>query len=122
MGKRTIILGASNNPSRYSYLAAHQLKHHKHEIIPVGLKKGTVAGEPIRDIRSQPATGPADTITLYMNPANQKPYYEYILTIQPKRIIFNPGTENEELAALARNEHIETVFNCTLRMLGNGSF
>lgn len=120
--KITVIMGASNNPSRFSYVAAHRLKQKGYEIIPVGIKKGSVAGEEIRDIRLKPIIDNVDTITLYMNPRNQQTYYDYILDLGPRRIIFNPGTENPELAAAARDQDIETIFNCTLVMLSQGIY
>jgi predicted CoA-binding protein len=120
--KKTVILGASNNPARFSYLAANRLKQKKYEFVPVGIKRGSVAGEEILDIRQKPSVGDVDTITLYMNPRNQVPYYDYILQLNPRRIIFNPGTENPELAELARNHHIETIFSCTLVMLNQDAY
>ena len=122
VGKRTVVLGASNNPSRFSYLAAYELRNFQHEIYPVGLKKGSVAGKDILDIRQKPIIGEVHTITLYMNPKNQVPYYDYILQLNPERIIFNPGTENQELAQLARDRQIETVNDCTLLMLSRGVY
>lgn len=115
--KITVILGASNNPSRFSYVAVHRLKQKGYEVVPVGIKKGSVAGEEILDIRQKPFIDEVDTITLYMNPRNQQAYYDYIMDLKPRRIIFNPGTENPELAALARDRDIQTIFNCTLVML-----
>jgi len=120
--KITVILGASNNPSRFSYVAVHRLKQKGYEVVPVGIKKGSVAGEEIRDIRQKPYIDYVDTITLYMNPENQKAYYDYIMDLGPRRIIFNPGTENPELAAVARDQDIETIFNCTLVMLSQGIY
>jgi predicted CoA-binding protein len=120
--KKTIILGASNNPSRFSYVAVHRLKQKGYEVVPVGIKKGSVAGEAIRDIRLKPFIDHVDTITLYMNPRNQQAYYDYVLNLRPRRIIFNPGTENPELAAAARDQDIETIFNCTLVMLSQGIY
>ncbi len=122
MGKKTLILGASTNPSRFSYLAAHKLVSKGHDIVPAGLKKGSVAGKEMLDIREKPLVEGIDTITLYMNPVNQKPYYDYILSLNPGRIIFNPGTENPELMALAAKNNIETEENCTLIMLNTGIY
>lgn len=120
--KRTVILGASNNPARYAYLAAHRLKERDHDIIPVGIRKGQVAGELILDIRKKPVIQKVDTITLYMNPLRQQPYYDYILNLEPRRIIFNPGTENPELENMAREAGIETENSCTLVMLSTGIY
>ncbi|MCB0704644.1 MAG: CoA-binding protein [Saprospiraceae bacterium] len=119
-GKKTLILGASPNPERYAYLAARSLDAHGHNIVAIGFRKGLAGpveiqpiGEPLSDI---------DTITMYLNPSRQKEYYDYILETRPKRIIFNPGTENPELAALALEAGIEPVVACTLVMLSIGDY
>ena len=122
LSKRTVILGASTNPARFSYKAAHMLSNHGHEIIPVGLKKGAVAGKQILDIRGKPFIEEVDTITLYMNSKNQRFYYDYILTLNPRRIIFNPGAENPELISLTREKNIHAEENCTLIMLNAGMY
>jgi predicted CoA-binding protein len=118
--KKTLILGASTNPSRYSNLAAHRLVEHGHPIVNVGLKPGELAGVPIElpEIIHQDL----DTITLYLGPDNQIPYYDYILKSKPKRIIFNPGTENPELESMAENIGIETTEACTLVLLSTGQY
>lgn len=118
--KKTLILGASSNPSRYSNLAAHRLVAHGHPIVNVGLKTGEVAGVPI-ETAGQIYTD-LDTITLYLGPQNQPQYYDYILKSKPKRIIFNPGTENPELESLAEQNGIETLEACTLVMLSTGQY
>lgn len=118
--KKTLILGASSNPSRYSNLAAHRLVAHGHPIVNVGLKTGEVAGVPI-ETAGQVYTD-LDTITLYLGPQNQPQYYDYILKSKPKRIIFNPGTENSELESLAEQNGIETLEACTLVMLSTGQY
>lgn len=121
--KKTLVLGASTNPSRYSYLASNRLVNAGHEIVPVGIKKGPVAGkEIINDISSLSLDGDIDTITLYLGPQRQKEYYDFILSLKPKRIIFNPGTENHELSKLAREAEIETLNACTLVMLASGTY
>jgi predicted CoA-binding protein len=120
MSKKTLVLGASANPSRYSYLAMNRLTSMKHPVVGIGKKKGIVAGveiatgqEPLDDI---------DTVTLYLSAANQQPYYDYILGLNPKRIIFNPGAENQELATLAEEKGIEPIEACTLVMLATGQY
>ncbi len=118
--KKTVVLGASDNPSRYSYLAAEKLKKYGHPIVAIGKKEGVVNGTPI--ITSRPAEKEVDTVTLYLNPQNQQPYYDYILSLHPKRIIFNPGTENEELYHIAKENGIEALEACTLVMLGTGQY
>ncbi len=113
--KKTIVLGASTNPDRYSYKATIQISKKGHEVLPLGSKKGDIAG--IRIINDTPQYEGVDTVTLYLNPDNQKPYYDYIFSLKPKRIIFNPGTENFELIQLAKDKGIETEIGCTLVML-----
>jgi uncharacterized protein len=113
--KKTLVLGASTNPDRYSYKATVQLIKKGHEVLPLGTKKGAIAG--IEIINDTPQYEGVDTVTLYLNPENQKPYYDYIFSLKPKRIIFNPGTENFELIRLAKEKGIETEIGCTLVML-----
>lgn len=119
--KRTLILGATPNPQRYAYLAAERLVRHGHPIVPVGIKQGSLQGVPIR--HGQPEDlGQIDTVTLYVGAAKQAPYYSWLLRSSPKRIIFNPGTENAELRRLAEEAGIETVYGCTLVMLASGQY
>jgi len=115
-------MGASTNPSRFSYMAVSRLKQRGYEFVPVGIKKGEVGGTMILDIRHRPVIPDVHTITLYMNPHTQEAYQDYILSLNPGRIIFNPGTENEVLADRARSLGIETVYDCTLVMLGSGTY
>jgi hypothetical protein len=121
-GKKTVIIGASPNPGRFSYKAAHMLLDYGHDVIPIGIRKGKVGGIEIADIRQYPSIEDVDTVTLYINPKNQLPWYDYILQLSPNRIIFNPGTENPELMQKARDKGIEVVQNCTLVMLQSGIF
>jgi predicted CoA-binding protein len=118
--KKTIVLGASANPSRYSYLAIKKLTAHQHPVVAIGKKKGAV-GEVSIETDHLPVSD-VDTITLYLNPSNQQQYYDYILNLKPKRIIFNPGTENEYLIKKAKENNIETVVGCTLVMLSIGNY
>jgi predicted CoA-binding protein len=122
MSKKTVIIGATTNPSRYAYFAADRLTNAGHEIVPVGIKKGEVFGEEILDIRESPKVDDVDTITLYLGARHQPEYYDYLLSLNPKRIIFNPGTENPELVKLASEKGIETEYACTLVMLGSGVY
>ena len=118
--KKTLILGASTNPARYSNLAAQRLTAKGHPIVNVGIKQGEVAGvqiEPAEEIHQD-----IDTITLYLGPQNQTQYYDYILKTKPKRIIFNPGAENPELEELAEKNGIETTEACTLVLLSTGQY
>jgi predicted CoA-binding protein len=118
--KRTLVLGASDNPSRYSYLAIHKLRSHGHTVYAIGRKDTVVAGV---TVSKKPAPiENIDTITLYLNASNQREYYDYILSLHPRRIIFNPGAENEELASLASQKGINTKEACTLVMLSTGQY
>jgi uncharacterized protein len=118
--KKTMVLGASANPSRYSYLAINRLRAHDHPVVAVGKKQGRVADVDISKDHV-PESG-VDTITLYLNPKNQVEYYDYIMNLQPKRIIFNPGTENDHLIRMAEQNNIEPVIGCTLVMLSTGQY
>ena len=120
--KKTVIIGATPNTSRYAYIAAERLTDHQHEIVPIGIKRGEIFGKPILAIREHPEITDVDTITMYIGPRHQPEYYDYLLSLKPARIIFNPGTENEELMALARKQGIEVVIGCTLVMLGIGNY
>ncbi len=118
--KKTVVLGASENPSRYSYLAINKLANAGHPIVAIGKKEGDINGMPIQT--GMPEIPDVDTVTLYLNPQNQKPFYEYILSLQPKRIIYNPGTENPELAKLSAEKNIENLEACTLVLLSTGQY
>jgi uncharacterized protein len=118
--KKTVVLGASDNPSRYSYLAVHRLRAHKHPVVAIGRKVGHVADVDITKEHLQEQD--VDTVTLYLNPRNQVQYYDYILNLHPRRIIFNPGTENDELIQKARENNIKPVIACTLVMLSTGQY
>lgn len=118
--KKTLVLGATPDSGRYAYLASNKLVRHGHEIVNVGLKKGEVAGVPIE--KPEAIHSDIDTVTLYVGPRNQPPLYDYILNTNPRRIIFNPGTENAELASMAKNKGIETIEACTLVMLSIGNY
>lgn len=119
-GKKTVVLGASDNPERYSYLAINKLRAFGHPVAAIGLKKTTVADVPV-DTEQKPVND-VDTVTLYLNAKNQKQYYDYILSLQPRRIIFNPGAENEELASLALEKGIQPMEACTLVLLSTGQY
>lgn len=118
--KKTIVLGASTNPDRYAYKAVHRLKASGHEVIPVGIKKGKVADLEIQS--AEQIHEGVDTITLYLGPNNQPPYYDYLINHKPKRVIFNPGTANPELEEKLRKEGIEVVDACTLVMLSTNLY
>jgi len=120
MPKHTVVLGASENPERYSFLATQKLVAHQHTVTAIGIKAGKIGSTPI--IAEHPFINEVNTVTLYLSPANQKAYYDYILSLHPKRIIFNPGTENDELASLAETNGIEPIEACTLVMLSTGQY
>ncbi len=120
--KKTVIIGASNNPSRYAYIAAEMLTRYGHEIVPVSIKKGEVLGNEILDLRTKPAIQDVDTVTLYIGPRHQPEWYDYILGLKPKRVIFNPGTENDELIKRVEDSGAEAVEGCTLVMLRSNQY
>lgn len=120
--KKTVVLGSTPNPARYAYIAAHMLRDYKHEIVPVGIKKGELAGKEILNLREKPEIEDVDTVTLYVGTRNLPEWYDYILSLAPKRIIFNPGTENQELVKRAKDKGIEVVYGCTLVMLRSGHY
>lgn len=118
--KKTLIIGASPNPSRYAYKAAQMLKQFNHDIVNIGVKKGEVAGIAIE--RPEIIHNDIDTITLYIGTPLQFQYYDYILQTKPRRVIFNPGTENAELEKLLDQHGIESVEACTLVLLSTGQY
>ncbi len=117
---KTLVLGATPNADRFAYRAVISLQRHGHEVVPFGRKKGSVGGLEIQN--TLPQDTDIHTITLYLNPTNQQEYYDYILGLNPKRIIFNPGTENNELEQMAQKKGIETLEACTLVMLSVGQY
>ena len=120
MQKKTVVLGASQNEERYSNMAVKKLVAHKHPVTAIGNKEGII--NEIKIIKENPSINDVDTVTLYLNPQNQKPYYDYILSLNPKRIIFNPGTENEELEKIANEKGIKTLEACTLVLLSTNQY
>jgi len=119
-GKKTLVLGASDNPGRYSYLAVTRLRGSGHPVVAIGRKQAKVGDVEI-GTDQQPLTG-VDTITLYLSPQHQKQYYDYIFSLHPRRIIFNPGAENPELEALAQANGVQPLQACTLVMLSTGQY
>lgn len=118
--KKTVVLGATDNPDRFAYKAIRKLQQYGHEVVPVGIRKGKVGGLDI--INDKGPVEEVDTVTLYVGPGNQPSWYDYILSLKPKRIIFNPGTENPELEKMAREGNIKTLHHCTLVMLAVGEY
>lgn len=118
--KKTLVLGTSDHPSRYSYLAINRLRDHGHPVEGIGRHAVTVRDVTIHT--DQPVFSDIDTVTVYLSPANQREYYDYILSLHPKRIIFNPGAENQELAELALQHQIYPQEACTLVLLSTGQY
>ena len=101
-------------------MAIRKLTMYGHPVVSVGLRNGSVAGITIDTHR--PVYEDIHTVTMYVGPANQPTLYDYILAQHPKRIIFNPGTENDQFEEMARQQNIETIRHCTLVMLDQGLF
>jgi predicted CoA-binding protein len=120
MKKTTIILGASPKSDRYSYLATERLVKHGHPVFAVGQREGIINETPINT--KLPENQEIDTVTLYLNPSNQEAWYQQILDLKPKRIIFNPGTENPTFEKMAAQEGIETTEACTLVLLASDQY
>ncbi|HEX7906278.1 MAG TPA: CoA-binding protein [Chitinophagaceae bacterium] len=118
--KKTLVLGASDNPSRYSHLAIQRLRNHNHPVVAVGRKHSFVGDVEI--CKQKQSWEGVDTVTLYLNPQHQKEYYDYIISLKPNRIIFNPGAENIELEELAEKNGIQTMEACTLVMLSTNQY
>lgn len=115
MKKATLVIGASDNPQRYSYLAIHLLKQYGYPVYALGNKKGYIEETPITtDKINFPEV---DTVTLYINPTIQKEYIDYIYSLSPRRIIFNPGTENASFFEEATKKGIHCEEACTLVLL-----
>lgn len=120
MKKKTLVFGASLKPDRYSNIAMSRLVNSGHEVVAFGLKNGEVGGVKI-DADLMPYTN-IDTITLYMNPTHQKAYYDYLIGLKPKRIIFNPGTENSEFQNILKQNNIYFENSCTLVLLSTNQY
>lgn len=120
--KKTLIVGATTNPSRYAYTAASMFAEQNLDFIPIGIKTGELFGKEILDLRSKPELKDVHTITLYIGPENQAEWIDYLLSLKPKRIIFNPGTGNPEFYKRAKEAGIEVLAACNLVMLSTGQF
>jgi len=116
----TLVIGASSNVERYSYKAVNLLKQYGFPVIALGNKEGKIKDVEINTGR--PNFDNIHTVTLYVGVDKQAEYFDYILGLKPQRIIFNPGTENQEFIQLAKSHNIETVVDCTLVMLNTGIF
>lgn len=120
MRKKTLVVGASLKPTRYSYLAMNRLKEYAHDVVAIGLRQGEVSGIKIETELIN--FKEVDTVTLYLNPIRQKTYYEYIVGLNPKRVIFNPGTENPEFYKILKKAAIEAEVACTLVLLSTNQY
>lgn len=120
MEKKTLVLGASENPARYANIAIKRLRANKISTVALGLRKGEVAGVKIEN-EKVPFEN-IHTVTLYLGPARQEEYYDYVVSLQPKRVVFNPGTENPEFYGILRENNIETEVACTLILLSTQQY
>lgn len=116
----TLVLGASTNPNRYSNIAIKRLRDKKIAVYAIGLRKGKVLDVIVENEKTNFID--IDTVTLYLNPARQKEYYSYIIDLKPRRVLFNPGTENMEFVALLKENNIEAEIACTLVLLSTNQY
>ena len=119
---KTMVLGASPKPSRYSHRVTLLLQAQGYQVIPVGVRPGIIGHQQIVDLKSKPLFPELHTITLYLSKNNQQFWYQYILDLKPQRVIFNPGSENPELSQLLYQARIEWEESCTLVMLSVGNY
>ena len=120
MSKNTLVIGASTNKERYSYRVIKKLLENNHKVFALGKKKGI-----IHDIIIYPnfqTFNAIHTITLYISPKIQKSYFDYILKLNPERVIFNPGTENFDFANLLTKNSINWENSCTLVLLSTNQY
>lgn len=117
---KTLIIGASNNPERYAYKAADRLLSHGHEIELLGIRPDQVFDKLIYTKKKQFTD--IDTVTMYVGPQRQAEYYDYIISLKPRRVIFNPGTENIEFETMLNKNGIIAEEACTLVLLGTGQY
>ena len=120
MSKKTVVIGASTNPDRYGYMATVALQKFNYPVVPLGIREGEINGEKI--LLGKPEITDVETVTLYVSPMNQPEWYDYIISLKPERVIFNPGTENPAFENLLRKNNIEPVEACTLVMLSIGNY
>jgi len=118
--KKTLVLGASPNQKRYSYMAIHKLLKHHHPVIPMGIKKAAVAE--LKIVNDRPNYTDIHTISMYIGPRHQADYHNYLISLKPNRIIFNPGTENDVFKELCKEHNIQAIEHCTLIMLNEGTY
>ncbi len=120
MMKKTLVLGASSKPNRYSNLAIRRLVETGEEVVALGMKKGYAYGIPIDNGLVEYED--IDTVSLYLSPKNQPAYYDYVVSLKPKRVIFNPGTENPEFSTILKERGIEAEDSCTLVLLATDQY
>jgi len=120
MSKKTLVIGASLKTERYSNKAINSLTNKNIEVVAIGLRKGTVAGVSID--KENINYNNIHTVTLYLKPERQEEYYKYIIGLQPKRVIFNPGTENFDFIKLLKENGIESEIACTLVLLSTNQY
>lgn len=116
----TLVVGASENPERYSFRAAHMLKAYGFPFVLFGPRKGEVAGVSIEN--TLPPKGSVHTITLYVGPQHQKELIPALMALEPQRVIFNPGTENPDFEDALKKAGIEFEEACTLVLLQTGQY
>ena len=117
---KTVVLGASPNHTKYSNKAVRSLLRRDHEVVPVGTKSGEIKSLEIRT--GKPDIPDVDTVLIYLAPGRQSAYYDYVISLKPRRVIFNPGTSNREFMELLRENGIEPVEDCALILLSSGEY
>ena len=118
--KKTLIIGATTNPDRFAYKATMKLVKYGHSVFLLGQKKGEVCNV---EIQSQLfSIDNLHTVTMYVRPDNQEMYYDYILSLKPHRVIFNPGTENPDFYKILKKNNIIVEEECILVMLSLGIY
>lgn len=117
---KTLVIGASTKPGRYSYKAIKALRHHKINVVAVGLREGII--DDVIITHGLPDEKHIDTVTMYIGAENQRPYFDFLISLKPRRVIFNPGAENQELSELLSRNGIEVIEDCTLVMLATGLY
>ena len=118
--KKTLVIGASTKPDRYSFKAINMLVEKGHSVLAIGQNTGEVAG--IKIYTKSIPLSQINTVSLYLNPARQRDYYNYIVEAKPKRVIFNPGTENPEFYQLLQLNNIKVEVACTLVLLTTNQY
>ena len=122
MDKKTVIVGSTPRPYRYAHQAAVMFDEREIPFVPLGIQEGEVLGRKIENIKDKPQIEEVDTLTMYIGAARQKEWYDYLLSLEPRRIIFNPGSENFEFKQKAEKQGVECLEACTLVMLSIGNF